>query len=423
MLTNKAIQNLKTRPKSYKLADGGGLYLQVMPNGSKYWRLKYRFLGKEKRLALGVYPTISLADARERRDAARKQLANNIDPGAFKKEQKLKAELTAATTLEAVAREWHKVTKPKWSPQYAHEILNRLEADIFPRIGKEPIATLRPVQLLGAIRRIEDRGASHVAHRVLGWLKQVYQYAEVTDRVERDITPAVKASLSFRDRGHFAALEARELPAFISALERNEARLFPLTRNAVELLMLTFVRTSELIEAKWNEIDFDTPQWTIPAERMKMRRFAPWSHIVPLSKQAVAVLRDLHRMTGRNSWIFPGRISSQRCMSNNAILKAINLLGYKGRMTGHGFRALAKSTIKEKLGYADEVVELQLAHTSGDPYDRAKYLDERKRMMQEWADYLDGLREKSGTGNVLHLARSAQTTTDKERSEYFHKTA
>jgi integrase len=409
-LTNVVCLNAKAKPKAYKITDFQGLYLEVMPQGSKYWRLKYRFLGKEKRLALGVYPTVSLAEARERRDAARKQLGNNIDPGAFKKEQKLKAALAAATTFEAVAREWHNLRKPKWSPQYADEILNRFEVDIFPCMGNDPISSLRPVRLLTALRKIEDRGASHVAHRVLGWTRQVFQYAEVTERVDRDITPAVKAALSPCSRGHYAALEIHELPDFLRALKRNNARLFPLTRLAVELLMFTFVRTTELIEAKWDEVDFDIPQWTIPIERMKMRRHAPWSHIVPLSTHAVSILRELHKLTGRGNWIFPGRASPQRCMSENTILKALDLLGYKRRMTGHGFRALAKSTIKEKLLYRDEVVELQLAHTSGDPYDRAKYLDERQKMMQDWGDLLDKMAQENSIS--AHQVRGRKTLLD-----------
>ncbi len=394
-LTNVACQKAQPAPKPYKLADSGGLYLEVMPNGSRYWRLKYRFLGKEKRLAIGVYPTVSLAEARERRDQAKIQLADNIDPGIAKLERKQKAALNAAATFELVAREWHEHNKAKWTPSYGADILHRLEMDIFPQIGKLPIAAIRPVKVLETLRQIERRGAIEMAKRAKQYCSQIFRYAVITERAERDPTADLKDALKPVQGGHFAALEADELPEFLRALEVNEARLYAQTRNAIRLLMLTFVRTSELIESKWQEFDLENGQWNIPAERMKMRR----PHIVPISSQVVAILREQQKLTGQWEWVLPNLIRPRDHMSNNTILKALERMGYKGRMTGHGFRALAMSTIKERLGYRHEVIDRQLAHAQRNKvdaaYDRAQFLAERRTMMQDWADYLDVMLAKS----------------------------
>lgn len=394
-LTNVACQKAQPAPKPYKLADSGGLYLEVMPNGSRYWRLKYRFLGKEKRLAIGVYPTVSLSEARERRDQAKKQLADNIDPGIAKLERKQKAALNAATTFELVAREWHEHNKAKWTPSYGADILHRLEMDIFPQIGKLPIADIRPVKILETLRQIEKRGALEMAKRSKQYCSQIFRYAVITERAERDPSADLKDALKPVQRGHFAALEADDLPDFLRTLETNEARLYAQTRNAIRLLMMTFVRTSELIEAKWAEFDLDNAQWSIPAERMKMRR----AHLVPLSKQVTVILREQYQLTGQWEWVFPNLFRPRDHMSNNTILKALERMGYKGRMTGHGFRALAMSTIKERLGYRHEVVDRQLAHAQRNKvdaaYDRAQFLADRRKMMQEWADYLDGVSANS----------------------------
>jgi integrase len=393
-LTNVACQKAKPDSYPYKMADTGGLYLHVMPNGSRYWRLKYRYLGKEKLLSLGVYPTITLADARARRDQAKIELSNNIDPAVSKQEQKRRAKQNIETTFELVAREWHKLNLPKWTPAYGQDILHRLEMDIFPKIGKLPIADIRPVKVLETLRFIEKRGAFEMARRSKQYLGQIFRYAVITERADRDPTTDLKDAMKPFQHGHFAALEADDLPEFLGAIERNEARLFLQTRNALRLLMLTFVRTSELIEAKWEEFDLEHAQWNIPAERMKMRR----PHIVPLSTQAVNILQEQKKLTGQWEWVFPNSIRPKDHMSNCTILRALERLGYKGRMTGHGFRALAMSTIKERLAYRHEVVDRQLAHAPANKvdaaYDRAKFLDERKIMMQKWADYLDGVRQK-----------------------------
>lgn len=408
-LTNVACINAKAAAKAYRLADGGGMYLEITPSGGKYWRLKYRFCGKEKRLALGVYPSVPLAEARNRREEARKQLAAGVDPGAVKRQRKLQALLTAGTTFERVTREWHELQKGVWTERHSDCVLHRLEVDLFPLLGHLPIAEIRPLQLLQALRKIEARGAHEMARRALQYSGQVFRYAVITERAERDISADLKGALRPFKRGHFSAFESDDLPAFLTTLERNDARLFPQTRAATWLLLLTFVRTRELIEAKWTEFKLDEQEWVIPAERMKMRR----PHVVPLSRQSVSILREQQKFTGNWQWVFPNQARPIKPMSNMTILKALERMGYKGRMTGHGFRALAMSTIKEKLGYRHEVVDRQLAHAPASKvdaaYDRAKFLDERRKMMQEWADYLDKV--KSSATSVAALKTADSTTS------------
>lgn len=394
-LTNTACLNAKPAAKPYKLGDGGGLYLLVTPGDSKWWRLKYRFAGKEKCLALGVYPTVTLALAREKRAAAKKQLSEHIDPGAAKRETKARALLEAATTFELVAREWHEQQKSVWSQGHARDVLHVLEEDVFPYIGRRAIAQLGAPDILACLRKIEARGAGHIARRGRQICSQVCRYAVVTGRAERNPAIDLQGALRPLKRRHFAALGPDELPSFLRTLKEHDERLHPYTRNAIHVLLLTFVRTMELIEAKWTEIDFENAQWCVPAERMKMRR----QHLVPLSRQTLTALREQKELVGNCEWLFPNRLSMREHMSNGAILMALKRMGYRGRMTGHGFRALAMSTIKEKLGYRHEVIDRQLAHVPANKvdaaYDRAAFLDERRRMMQEWADYLDQQREKS----------------------------
>lgn len=391
MLTDTAIRSAKGKEKAYRLFDDRGLYLEVMPNGSRYWRMKYRYLNKEKRLALGVYPEVSLAEAREKRDQSRKQLAGGVDPSFVKQEQKRLVGLNAGNTLEAVAREWHGHNLEKWGPNHAETILRRLERDLFPGLGHIPIKDISAPRLLKAIQDIEKRGAHEVARRAWQVSGQVFRYAVVTGRAEFDPSSALKGALKPFKRGHYAAFEAKELPEFLSKLYMNEARLFVQTRLAIELMMLTFVRTSELIMAKWSELELEEKRWVIPAERMKMRK----PHIVPLSEQSLVILAELKKMNGHREWIFPAQTDPRKHMSNNTILMALGRMGYRGKMTGHGFRALAMSTIKEKLGYRHEVVDRQLAHahrnTVDAAYDRAKFLEERAEMMQKWANYLQAL--------------------------------
>ena len=393
-LSDRACQNAKPKAKIYKLSDDKGLYLEVKPMGGRYWRLKYRLDGKEKRLAFGVYPEVSLLEAREKRDAARKLIADGIDPQEAAREQREERALKAATTFEMVAREWHARNLPNWSANYGQDILHRLEADVFPEIGHKAISELKPLHVLQMLRKIEDRGAHELVRRTRQFVGQVCRYAIQTSRATINPTADLKGAFKTPKREHFAAIEPNELPEFLATLNRNDARLFTQTRLAIRLLLLTFVRTNELIQAKWDEIDLDGAQWLIPAERMKMRR----PHIVPLSRQTIAALNELRAMNVSSDWVFASSAKPRQHMSNNTILKALERMGYKGRMTGHGFRALAMTSIKERLGIPHEVVDRQLAHAPRSQvdaaYDRSKFLDQRRRMMQRWADYVDNAAEQ-----------------------------
>lgn len=404
-LTNTQCKNAQPKTKVHKLADGGGLYLLVKPNGAKHWRLKYRFLGKEKLLALGPYPLVSLAEARERRDEAKKVLADGKDPINQKQDKKRQAVRNAQNTFKAVALEWHGNQKDAWSEHHALNVMRRLEIDIFPYIGNKPIADIDAQSLLyDVIKRVEDRKAFDVASRVKQICGQVFRYGIITRKCTRDVSADLKGAMKSYKKGHYHCLEIKEMHEFLATLEENKPRLYERTKRGIRLLMLTFVRTSELIEAKWSEFDLDNGLWEIPAERMKMGK----PHIVPLSKQVIKLLKQQKEETGdlETDWVLPSQIRLREHMSNNTILFAIGRLGYKGRMTGHGFRALAMSTIKEKLGYRHEVVDRQLAHAHKSKidraYDRAQFLDERKKMMQEWADYMDRVEK---TGDVSPVKR------------------
>lgn len=389
-LTDIKCKTVKPSEKPVKLADGNGLYLEIMPNGSKYWRMKYRFLGKEKRLALGVYPEVTLGEAREKREQARKLLASGTDPSAHKKEQKHLATLNAENTFEPLAREWHAKNKAKWKEKHGQDILTRLEKDIFPEIGNLPVRNITAPRLLAAIRKMEERGAHELARRARGTCEQIFAYGIGTGKADRNIALDLRGTLEAFKRGHYAAFDANELPEFLSKLEKNEARLYPQTIRATKLLMLTFVRTSELINATWDEFDLEKKIWSIPAERMKKGR----PHLVPLSSQVIGLLNEQKEETNifKSSYVFPSQIEPRKPMSNGTILGAIKRLGYKGEMTGHGFRSLAMSTIKEHLGYRHEIPDLQLAHSKGNKidaaYDRAQFIGERTKMMQEWADFI-----------------------------------
>lgn len=393
-LSDKTCRNAKPKEKPYKLSDGGGLYLNVQADGARYWRLKYRFLGREKLLSLGVYPQVSLLEAREGRDAAKKLLAKGQDPSFAKKDEKRQAVRRSKNTFEAAARDWHDKQKGKWSEKHAGNVMRKMEMDIFPYIGSRPIADIDPPELLeNVLRKVEKRNALDTAARIKQICGQVFRYGIATGLCKRAPSGDLKGALKTGKTKHYPSLDIRELPEFLETLERNDARLFARTRRAIRMLMLTFTRTTELIHAKWDEFDLANKEWQIPAERMKMGN----PHIVPLSKQAIAILKEQRAETEHlnTDWVFPSQNSPRDPMSNNTILFAIGRLGYKGKMTGHGFRALAMSAIKEKLGYRHEVVDRQLAHAPRNKvdraYDRAQFLDERRRMMQKWADYLDGL--------------------------------
>lgn len=390
-LTAKACEAAKPRNKAYKLFDGGGLYLEVKPPNSKLWRLKYRYLGKEKKLCIGEYPVITLADARKHRDEAKKLLANGHDPSAVKQEIKQERIHEAANTFEAVAREWHKHKELEWSEVNSKIVIERLERDVFPEIGKYPIKIITHKMLLDLANSVKQRGANELAKRILQMCRHIYRYAIVTGRANKNIAEDLKGMIKPKPQGHFAAIEAKDLPQFITDLREHKAKLNRQTYLAVNFMMLTFVRTSEMIKAQWEEFDFEEKTWLIPASRMKMGK----EHLIPLSRQAIEILKELREIHNHPVYVFPSRNSRNNTMSNNTILMALDRMGYRGKMTGHGFRALALSTIMEKLGYRHEVPDLQLAHAKrGDvnrAYDRAKFLPERVKMMQQWADYLDNI--------------------------------
>lgn len=376
-------------PKKY--ADGHGLYLYVMPNKAKYWRFIYRFNGKQKLFAMGVYPEISLREAREKCMELRKMVREGKDPSLEQKKKKAMATIDNNNTFEAVARDWYASRKDQWKPKYADDVIKRLEDDIFPHLGPIPIKEIEPPLLLQVVRKIEKRGAHELARRQLQKCGEIFRFGIAEGRAVRDPSADIKEALKPFKKDHFAALEVNELPDFIKALERNDARLYQSTRNALYLIMLTFVRTSELINAKWEEIDFERKEWVIPAERMKMGK----KHIVPLSDQSIKILEDQKVLAGHWPLVFPSSFKPRQSISNNTILGAIKRLGYQGRMTGHGFRALAMGCIKQELGYRHEVVDRQLAHQPKSKvdkaYDRADFLDERRVMMQDWANYIDSL--------------------------------
>jgi integrase len=390
-LTNLACKNAKPSNKPFKISDGGGLYLEVFPNGRKHWRFKYRFNSKENRIAFGLYPEVTLENAREIAMNERKRIKSGIVPSLHRKEIKRTSSLQAAQTFELVAREWHIQRIPRWSASHAKTTLYRLQHDVFPVIGCVPIKQLKAPDVLACVREIEKRGAHEVAKRSLQICGQILRYAVQTGRIEHNFSYDLRGALIGHRTVSFASIKIDELPDLIKTIEHNKSRLFRQTVLAIKLMMLTFVRTSELINTKWEEVDIDNKMWIIPANRMKMRR----DHIVPLSKQSISILHELKMFNSPNGYIFPSIHKPRQPISNNTILKALDRLGYKGRMTGHGFRSLAMTAIKERLGYRHEVIDRQLAHAPTNKvdraYDRAEFLDDRKRMMQEWADYVDGI--------------------------------
>lgn len=389
-LTNTAISNAKPKDKPFKLADGHGMYLLVTPGGGRYWRLKYRFGGKEKVLALGAYPAISLAVARRRCTEARELLAEGIDPGEAKQEAKRAAQEASDNAFETIAREWHERQKARWSADHAERVIHSLEVDVFPHLGKVSIADITAPALLRVLRKIESRGAHETRSKVGQRCGMVFRYGIATGRCSYNPATDLKgAFITPKAKGH-AALSAAELPEFLAKLDAYDGDLQ--TRLGLRLLMLTFVRTGELRGAAWTEFELegDAPTWRIPASRMKMNA----EHVVPLSRQTVIVLRELQTITGSAPLAFPSRSKLTKPMSENTLLYALYRMGYHSRATAHGFRATA-STILNEQGWRADVIERQLAHAERNKvraaYNRAEYLTERRQMMQAWADFLDGM--------------------------------
>jgi integrase len=385
-LSEAKARNAKPQTKPYKITDYDGMFLLITPAGGKYWRLKYYYGGKEKLLALGVYPEVSLADARERRAKARKTLAAGNDPGEVKKESKRQEVLRTSDAFETVAREWMEKRRNEWAPSSLRVKIIYLENYLLPKLGPRPITAITASEVLELLRGIEAKGTLDTARRVMQMCGQIFMYGIATGRAERNPVPDLRGALKTPVVQHHAYLKAKELPDFLQALDAYDGKR--LTKLALRLLLLTFVRTNELRGAEWDEIELEGGIWRIPAERMK----ANVQHVVPLSRQAVEVLQELKQLTDNRRHVFPNEHSPSSYMSENTMLYALYRMGYHSRATGHGFRSTA-STILNEQGFRPDVIERQLAHTEKNhvraAYNHAQYLPERRTMMQWWADYLD----------------------------------
>lgn len=398
------IRSIKPTDKTQRLSDGDGLYLLVKPNGAKWWRLDYSIGGKRKTLSVGVYPDIGLKEARDRADETRRFVATGTDPSdarkakkaeqakALETDRRIAEGLPAIDSFEEIAREWFTKFSIEWAPSHANKIIRRLERDIFPWIGRQAVTSISAPELLSVLRRIESRGALETAHRAHQNCGQIFRYAIATGRAERDPCPDLRGALPSVKQSHHAAITApKAIGELLRAIDGYQG--YFVTKCALRIAPLVFVRPGELRKAEWTEINLDQAEWNIPAERMKMRE----PHLVPLSTQTVEILRELHALTGDGRFVFPGARSNGRPMSDNAILAALRRMGYaKDEMSGHGFRAMARTILDEVLQVRPDYIEHQLAHAVRDPngraYNRTAHLAERRKMMQLWADYLDKLK-------------------------------
>lgn len=389
-LSDARVRNVKAGEKPIKLSDGGGLFLLVQPNGAKGWRLAYRFEGKQKLLSLGIYPAVTLKDAREKREELKRQLAKGIDPSAVRKAVKW----AEGDTFEALAREWFNKFSASWAKGHAEKIIRRLERDIFPWIGKRPTKEISPPELLAVLRRIEARGAVETAHRAMQNCGQIFRYGIATGRAERDPAADLRGAIPpTKVQHHPSVKDPKAIAKLLKAIDGYEGTI--VARCALQLAPLVFVRPGELRHAEWSEIDLELADWRIPAAKMKMKE----PHIVPLSSQACAILEELRPLTGQGKYVFPGVRGPKRPMSENTVNAALRRLGYeKDEMTGHGFRSIASTTLHE-LGWPSAVIERQLAHGERNKvkaaYNFAEHLAERRKMMQAWANHLDQLKNAS----------------------------
>lgn len=405
-LSDTTIRNAKSTAKPVRMFDGGGLYLEVAPSGGKLWRLKYRIADKEKRLAIGTYPDVGLKLARQRRDEARELIAQGIDPSAAKQAEK--ASRAAAEAFETVAREWFETQRGEWVDSHADKIIRRMERDVFPWIGKRPIAEIAAPEILAALRRIESRGAIETAHRALTNVGQVFKYAIATGRATmnpaRDLSPALRPTT---EKHHASITDPTKIGGLLRAIDDYTGT--PVVRAALQLAPLVFVRPGELRQAEWAEFDLDAGEWRIPAARMKAREL----HIVPLAPQAVTILREIQALTGDGRFVFPSARGPRRPMSNVAVLAALRRMGFASdEMTGHGFRSMA-STLLNEQGWHRDAIERQLAHGERNKvraaYNYAQHLPERRKMMTAWADYLDGLKAGKGA-KIVPIKRKAKAS-------------
>jgi integrase len=398
-LTELAVKKTKATDRPQKLADGGGMYLLIQTSGSKCWRMDYRFAGKRKTLAIGVYPDVSLSEARERREQARKLLANGADPSAVKQEAKQASQralqVASENSFATLAAEYHKIRSPMWTPGHAKQWLGNLEKSALPVIGHRPIAEIEPMEIVGIMRTVEENGTFETRDRLLQSISAVFKYAIATGRAKYN--PAeIRMALADRPKvEHFNCIPTEELPTFLRAVTayQNLDKVSPIAITALRLLMLTATRTSEVRYSKWEDFDLDAGCWVIPAEQVgrKGKGDKRKDHAVPLSTQAVVILRGLIPFTGQGVYVFPNRNYSGKVISENTVLKIIETIGYKGRMTGHGFRSLARTVLGD-MGHRWEVLEAMLSHAlvnqTAAAYVRTTYFEERRSIMQQWADYL-----------------------------------
>jgi len=395
MLTKFLIDNTKPGAKSRRLSDGRGMYLEIAPAGGRWWRFKYRLAGKERRISLGVYPDVGLAEARDRREQARKQVAAGIDPAEQRRAEKIALLERSENTFDAIAREWFAMFSPKWVATHSNKVIGRLEKDLVPWLGTRAIRDITAPEVLSVLRRIAARGADETARRALQDCGRVFRYAIATGRADRDPTRDLAGALAPRTVVHLPSItEPKAVGALMRAIDDYQGTF--ITRCALRLAPLVFTRPGELRKAAWAEFDLENAEWRIPAERMKMRE----QHIVPLSRQALAILQELQPLTGRSQFVFPSVRTWLRPMSDNTVNAGLRRLGYgKDEMTGHGFRSMA-STLLNEQGWSRDAIERQLAHGERDAvraaYNYAEHLPERRRMMQAWSDYLQTLRAGAG---------------------------
>lgn len=394
MLTDIQCKSAKPQDKAYKLSDHKGLYLYVSKAGGKSWRFNYRIDGKQKTYTYGLYPEISLLEAREEHNTIHKMVSKGIDPHEAEKQEKAERMAAKAFTFNDMADEWLAKRKLEVKPKTYEDIKKRLNVDVIPSIGDTPMRELSPPLLLEMVRKVESRNAYEMANRARQYTSQILRYAVACGKAERDFTVDISDALAVRRVKHQPALEPNDIPRFLKALERNEARLFPQTRLALEMLLLTFVRPIELASAEWSEFDFEDKRWIIPGEKTKMRK----DHTVPLSTQTIAILDQLKEMNGNRQYVFVNQRNPRNHMSRDALSKGVRALGFQGEHTAHGFRALALTALQEKLNYPFAVADCQLGHgkknSLGAAYDRTQFLDQRTTMMQDWGDYIEGLARK-----------------------------
>lgn len=406
MLKDTKIKALEPREKDYKVSDAGGLFLLVKTTGAKYWRLKYRFLGKEKLLAIGTYPAVSLKEARKAQKEAKELLHNSVDPSDFRKQQKARREHEAGSSFGAIAREWHIRQSVKWAEVTAHRNLTLIENDLLPQLGNRPVSEIQTFELVGCLNRIVDRGAIETAHKARQILNQVCRYAKQTGRLEHNPASDLGGVIPPKKVSHMAAItDPGEFGKLLVAIDKHKGS--NIIRTALALAPLLFQRPGELCAMEWSELDLDKGLWTIPREKKKERNQVEGDHIVPLCSQALELLKDLQPQTGRSQMVFPNQRDHSRPIRTESLNKALRTLGYDTRhqQCAHGFRASARTMLDEQLNLRIEWIEHQLAHkvrdTLGNAYNRTKYLPERIQMMQRWADYLDSLKKGSLSTTVI----------------------